>query len=103
MRFYRPSELSKGDVRLTEADRQSVPQTWSGNTKRTIAEARVEVSVGDSNFWLIPRLGGCVRLIGTTIIFATSAALDGTVAVIYPHAVTFCQQFYFFKMVSQYF
>jgi len=23
-----------------EADRLSVPQTWSGNTKRTIAEAR---------------------------------------------------------------
>jgi len=27
-------------VRLTKADRQSVPETWSGNTKRTIAEAR---------------------------------------------------------------
>jgi len=40
MRFQRPSELSKGEVRLTEADRQSVPQTWSGNTKRTIADAR---------------------------------------------------------------
>jgi len=24
--------MSKGEVRLTEADRQSVPQTWSGNT-----------------------------------------------------------------------
>jgi len=39
MRFQRPSELSKGEVRLTEADLQSVPQTWSGNTKRTNAEA----------------------------------------------------------------
>jgi len=29
MRFQRPSELSKGDVRLTEADRKSVPQTWN--------------------------------------------------------------------------
>jgi len=27
-------------VRLTEADRQSVLQTWSGSTERTIAEAR---------------------------------------------------------------
>jgi len=29
-----PSELSKGEVRLTEADRQSVPQTWSGDSER---------------------------------------------------------------------
>ena len=27
-------------MRLTETDRQSVPQTWSGNSERTIAEAR---------------------------------------------------------------
>jgi len=32
------SQLSKGEVRLTEADRQSVPRTWSGNSEYTIVE-----------------------------------------------------------------
>ena len=39
MLFQSPLELSKGEVRLKEADRQSVPQTWSGDSERTIAEA----------------------------------------------------------------
>ena len=29
--------MSKGEVRLTKADRQSVPQTWSDDSERTIA------------------------------------------------------------------
>ena len=39
-------------MRLTEADRQIIPQTWSGNNKRTIAEARS--STGDRAEFTVP-------------------------------------------------
>jgi len=57
MRFRRPSELSKGEVRLTEADRQSVPPTPNARSPRHVrvrGRGTKHVTASDDRSWRRP-------------------------------------------------